>query len=446
MQFFQPDPCSARQQSLLLSRISTCLGFAVRIVVYCLAALSVGVTNAEYTYEIQNPNLSASPGSTAIISGASVALNVVPPGPFPNNRGSVGIGYSVIVHGSLPAKLHYAVHFPPFNTVNLAYSNVGGSCYGNTCAGSNDTGHHHNTLLLTNSAFTVQGTLVMPTSGSGSIAVMVSGHCSPGSGLSGLENNARRPCNDNETDDYCETHECDSDRSDEQVTGAMLTSAQSLDVPVVQENGFSDYVFAHSEPVTASSNQWNGNPTYVFGSSDIPFTHFGIPEALPGGDDEFQIMFEGMTFTLHADEEFQFTNYVPSGVQKFYLTGFDPAEGLDRTVAAPFQYAVRFAEEGYTQLIHGAIAPGNYDLINGVDAADYTIWRSTFGSTTDLRADGNQDGIVDAADYVVWRNWQAITAGELSVSSTLARVPEPSTLRLLLVSCVVLRIFRRSTR
>ena len=36
--------------------------------------------------------------------------------------------------------------------------------------------------------------------------------------------------------------------------------------------------------------------------------------------------------------------------------------------------------------------------------ADHDVWRATFGSTTDLRADANGDGHVDAADYVVWRD------------------------------------------
>ena len=30
--------------------------------------------------------------------------------------------------------------------------------------------------------------------------------------------------------------------------------------------------------------------------------------------------------------------------------------------------------------------------------------KTTFGSTTDLRADGNQNSIVDAADYTIWRD------------------------------------------
>lgn len=38
-----------------------------------------------------------------------------------------------------------------------------------------------------------------------------------------------------------------------------------------------------------------------------------------------------------------------------------------------------------------------------VDSADYTLWRDTNGSTTDLRADANGDGKVDHEDQDIWK-------------------------------------------
>ncbi len=47
---------------------------------------------------------------------------------------------------------------------------------------------------------------------------------------------------------------------------------------------------------------------------------------------------------------------------------------------------------------------GDYNKNSIVDAADYTVWRDTLGSTSDLRADGDQNGSIEAVDYEFWKN------------------------------------------
>jgi hypothetical protein len=67
---------------------------------------------------------------------------------------------------------------------------------------------------------------------------------------------------------------------------------------------------------------------------------------------------------------------------------------------------------------------GDFDRDGAVTAADYDVWKTAFGSTTDPAADASGDGVVDAADYTIWRD--RINMGSVAAAST--SVPEPSSL------------------
>lgn len=79
---------------------------------------------------------------------------------------------------------------------------------------------------------------------------------------------------------------------------------------------------------------------------------------------------------------------------------------------------------------------GDYNGDGTVDAADYTIWGDTLGSTEDLRADGNGNNAIDPGDLTVWADNYGATA---PVSAT--AIPEPTTL--LLVAFGLLGVARR---
>jgi hypothetical protein len=94
-------------------------------------------------------------------------------------------------------------------------------------------------------------------------------------------------------------------------------------------------------------------------------------------------------------------------------------------------------------LIRSSPLVGDYNGNGVVDVADYTVWRDTLDSTTDLAADGNANGTVDPGDYDVWKsnfgNHFALVAGAN------AGVPEPSTFVLLLAGILTLCCRRRTT-
>lgn len=74
----------------------------------------------------------------------------------------------------------------------------------------------------------------------------------------------------------------------------------------------------------------------------------------------------------------------------------------------------------------GVAVPGDYNVNGVVDDLDYGVWKATFGSTSDLRADGNGDGHVDAVDYVFWRDRFSGGMPSGAAGATGEFVPEPS--------------------
>lgn len=84
------------------------------------------------------------------------------------------------------------------------------------------------------------------------------------------------------------------------------------------------------------------------------------------------------------------------------------------------------------------IAAGDYNVDGVVDLADYQVWKSNFGSTSRLAADGNNNNRIDAADYAIWRdNYADPLAGQS------AAVPEPALAALLVsgwLGCLLTRI------
>ncbi len=87
-------------------------------------------------------------------------------------------------------------------------------------------------------------------------------------------------------------------------------------------------------------------------------------------------------------------------------------------------------------------APGDFNGDGLVNLADYTLWRNNLGAADDAVINNAGDGLpgVDSADYEVWKSH----FGEgNSAASESARVPEPTTLALLMLA-ILYRVRRRS--
>lgn len=86
---------------------------------------------------------------------------------------------------------------------------------------------------------------------------------------------------------------------------------------------------------------------------------------------------------------------------------------------------------------------GDYDGSGIVDAADYEVWKSQFGSQGLLAADGNGDQIVDAADYTIWRNNLGRTLPFSDANLAAANVPEPQSMAAVIGLAAVTLLLQR---
>lgn len=86
------------------------------------------------------------------------------------------------------------------------------------------------------------------------------------------------------------------------------------------------------------------------------------------------------------------------------------------------------------------VAPGDYNGDGIVDAADYTTWHDSLGSTADLRADGNGNLVIDEGDFTVWRSafGAMYSLGAGAISRLDSTVPEPSSFLSMLFAGVLL--------
>jgi 3D (Asp-Asp-Asp) domain-containing protein len=114
---------------------------------------------------------------------------------------------------------------------------------------------------------------------------------------------------------------------------------------------------------------------------------------------------------------------------------------IDAGVDVGLPFNATAPDLGYFESVPVVVNPplaGDYNGDHVVDAADYTVWRDTFGSTTDPRANGDDTGtsagVIDQADYIVWMNNFGMTSPGSGAGAGAAAVPEPATWLLLMLA------------
>lgn len=89
----------------------------------------------------------------------------------------------------------------------------------------------------------------------------------------------------------------------------------------------------------------------------------------------------------------------------------------------PLQISDAFALVSYTgQLVARRGTPGDSSGDGTVDNMDFIDFQNSFGSSSNLNADFNQDGVISVPDYTLWRD--QLTQSAASTQSPQA-VPEP---------------------
>ncbi len=216
--------------------------------------------------------------------------------------------------------------------------------------------------------------------------------------------------------------------------------------------GYSYYPKYHYDPATGDGGiadlQQNLNNTALAYGKPVVLVETGFPStgAMWEPNYEFDVSPAGQTQFLQA--LVNTVQAVPNDLGQGVFWWYPEAESVD---GINVWEGGRYGLFDYSGNLLPAIdvfaglnptTPGDYNGDGIVDAADYTVWRDTLGSTSDLRADGDDSGTVDAGDYTVWTSHFGSTSGAGTMVATTA-VPEPSAA---ILGAVCLALLARAPR
>jgi PEP-CTERM motif-containing protein len=192
--------------------------------------------------------------------------------------------------------------------------------------------------------------------------------------------------------------------------------------------------------VTAAAVNFDNTPV----NSGAPVLQIELAGTTPGtGYDQLhvtgQLSLGGTLQVLLVNPSF-----TPAAGNSFDILDWGSLSGTFSSLSLPSLTAGLMwnASHLYTTGILSVTLAGDYNRNGIVDAADYTVWRDTLGSTTNLVADGNGSRTIDAGDYDVWKTNFGNHSG--AGASANAAVPEPSTLWMVLSGILAICSCRRA--
>jgi hypothetical protein len=181
------------------------------------------------------------------------------------------------------------------------------------------------------------------------------------------------------------------------------------------------------------------------------FQSFDLSPAISGGTTAFVGINNGGSAGIYVGSGGVLTNVIKAGDSPFGSPiielrigtfGLD-ADGSGRIA---FYYSLMNGRRGIAMAT--PVIAGDFNHNGSVGPEDFDLWKSTFGSTTNLNADGNGNHIVDGADYVVWRKHLGSSGIGTQMSSNPAGggVPEPGAESLLIYAFLAIIFKHRKCR
>jgi T5SS/PEP-CTERM-associated repeat protein len=168
--------------------------------------------------------------------------------------------------------------------------------------------------------------------------------------------------------------------------------------------------------------------------------HLQIQIAGTGGTQYDQLLATG-AMQLAGALDISFSSFSPAGGDSFNILDFTGHTGTFTSVTLPpLSGGLTWdTSQLYTTGIISVVGPhvvGDYNGNGIVDAADYTVWRDSLGSTSSLAADGDASGVIDVGDYGVWKANFGSHAG--IGAGAHAAVPEPASLWMFLAGILAM--------